>query len=51
MPTGLYESDALLWSELQAGVLRRPAGGERLTAEIDRPYVIEEFTGRRAGQG
>lgn len=43
MPDGLYERDALLWSEQQAELLRRAAGGERLNASIDWPNVIEEI--------
>ncbi len=42
MPDGLYERDALLWSEQQADLLRRTATGERLNASIDWPNVIEE---------
>ncbi len=43
MPDGLYERDALLWSEQQADLLRRAAAGERLNASIDWPNVIEEI--------
>ena len=42
MPDGLYERDALAWSEQQAGLLRRLAAGERLNAPVDWPHVIEE---------
>lgn len=42
MPDGLYERDALLWSEQQAGLLRRLAAGERLNDAVDWPNVIEE---------
>ena len=41
MPDGLYERDALLWSEQQAGLLRRLAAGERVDA-VDWPNLIEE---------
>ena len=43
MPDGLYERDALLWSEEQAGLLRRLAAGERLNGAIDWPNLIEEI--------
>ena len=43
MPDGLYQRDALLWSEQQADLLRRLAGGERLNAAVDWPNVIEEI--------
>ena len=42
MPDGLYERDALLWSEQQADLLQRLAAGERLNAPVDWPNVIEE---------
>ena len=42
MPDGLYERDVLLWSERQAGLLRRLADGERLNEAVDWPHLIEE---------
>jgi len=42
MPNGLYERDALAWSDRQAGLLRRIAAGERLNEAVDWPNVIEE---------
>jgi len=42
MPDGLYERDALAWSDRQAGLLRRIAAGERLNEAVDWPNVIEE---------
>ena len=42
MPDGLYERDALAWAEQQADLLRRLAAGERVTAAVDWPNVIEE---------
>ena len=42
MPVDIYE-DVLLWSEEQAGLLRRLAAGERVNAEIDWPALIEEI--------
>ena len=42
MPDGLYERDALAWSEHQAGLLRRLAAGERLNEAVDWANVIEE---------
>jgi hypothetical protein len=43
MPDGLYERDALLWSEQQSELLRRLARGERVNDDIDWPNVIEEL--------
>ncbi len=43
MPDGLYERDALLWSEQQASLLRRLAAGERVNDAVDWPNVIEEM--------
>ena len=43
MPDGLYERDALAWSERQADLLRRIAAGERLNEAVDWPNVIEEI--------
>ena len=43
MPDGLYERDALLWSEQQAGLLRRLAAGERVNDAMDWPNLIEEI--------
>ena len=42
MPDGLYERDALAWSEHQAALLRRLAAGERLNEAVDWINVIEE---------
>ncbi len=42
MPDGLYEHDALAWSEQQADLLRRLASGERLNEAVDWVHVIEE---------
>ena len=42
MPDGLYEHDALLWSERQVALLRRLAAGERVNDAVDWPRVIEE---------
>ena len=39
----LYESDILIWSEHQAELLRRLAGGERVNDRVDWPNVIEEI--------
>lgn len=43
MPDGLYERDALAWSEQQAGLLRRLAHGERVNDAVDWPNVVEEI--------
>ena len=42
MPDGLYERDALAWSDRQAGLLRRIAAGERLNEAVDWANVIED---------
>jgi len=42
MPDGLYECDALAWSDQQADLLRRIAAGERLNEAVDWANVIEE---------
>ncbi len=42
MPDDLYERDILEWSERQADLLRRVAGGERAN-HVDWPHVIEEI--------
>ena len=42
MSDDLYEHDLLLWSEHQAGLLRRVAAGERVNG-IDWDHVIEEI--------
>lgn len=42
MPDGLYERDALAWSERQAALLRRLAAGERVNDAVDWSNVIEE---------
>jgi hypothetical protein len=39
----LYDSDILIWSEQQAGLLRRLAAGERVNEQIDWENVIEEI--------
>jgi hypothetical protein len=40
----LYEDDILLWSEHQAGLLRRRAAGELINeAELDWPNIAEEI--------
>ena len=38
----LYDTDVLLWSEQQAALLRRIAGGERINDQVDWENVIEE---------
>jgi hypothetical protein len=38
----LYSDDVLLWSEQQAGLLRRLAAGERVNEQIDWQNLIEE---------
>jgi len=43
MPDGLYETDALAWSEKQADLLRRHSGGELLNEAVDWPNIIEEI--------
>lgn len=43
MVDGLYELDALAWTEQQAGLLRRLAAGERVNDAVDWPNVIEEI--------
>ena len=43
MPDGLYELDALAWTEQQADLLRRLAAGERVNDAVDWPNVIEEI--------
>jgi hypothetical protein len=42
MPDSLYDTDILAWSEHQADLLRRLAGGERLNETIDWENLIEE---------
>ncbi len=42
MGTPLYDEDILLWSEQQAGLLRRLARGERVNDAVDWENVIEE---------
>lgn len=42
MPDGLYERDALAWSERQADLLRRLAAGERVNEMVDWPNLIDE---------
>ena len=48
MPDGMYDRDALAWSEQQADLLERLAAGERVNAKVDWPNVIEEV--RDVGQ-
>ncbi len=43
MVDGLYELDALAWTEQQAGLVRRLAAGERVNDAVDWPDVIEEI--------
>ena len=43
MPSDLYETDALAWSDQQAALLRRLAAGEGINAAVDWPHVIEEL--------
>ena len=43
MPDGLYDHDILVWSEQQAGLLRRLEAGERLNGALDWPNLIEEI--------
>ena len=43
MPGGLYEHDALAWSEQQTALLRRLATGERVNDAVDWPNVLEEL--------
>jgi hypothetical protein len=43
MPDDLYDRDCLIWSEQQAGLLRRLADGERVNDAIDWANVIEEI--------
>jgi len=38
----LYDDDILMWSEKQAALLRRVAGGERINDQVDWENVIEE---------
>jgi hypothetical protein len=42
MPDDLYDRDILAWSERQAQLLRRVAGGERLN-DVDWTHVVEEI--------
>jgi hypothetical protein len=39
----VYETDIVAWSEGQASLLRRLAGGEHVNDQIDWPNVIEEI--------
>lgn len=43
MPDGLYERDALAWSDQQAALLRRIAAGERVNGSVDWANIIEEI--------
>ena len=45
MPDGLYDCDALTWSDQQAELLRRLAAGERVNDQLDWPNIIEEIEG------
>lgn len=38
----LYDADVVTWSERQAALLRRIAGGERVNDQVDWANVIEE---------
>lgn len=38
-----YDSDLLTWSERQAALLRRVAGGERINDQVDWEHVVEEI--------
>jgi hypothetical protein len=42
MPDNLYDRDVLAWSEHQATLLRRVAGGEKVN-DIDWTHVVEEI--------
>ena len=42
MPDGLYEHDALAWSDRQSALLRRLAAGEGVNEAVDWHNVIEE---------
>jgi len=39
----LYDTDAALWSDQQAALLRRMANGERVNDQVDWENVIEEI--------
>ena len=39
----LYDTDFVLWSERQAGLLRRIANGEHINDQVDWANVIEEI--------
>ena len=39
----LYETDVVTWSERQAALLRRIAGGERINDQVDWENVVEEI--------
>lgn len=41
--SGLYDTDILTWSEQQAALLRRLAGGERVNDQVDWENVVEEI--------
>jgi Domain of unknown function DUF29 len=41
--SNLYDSDILVWSEYQTGLLRRLAAGERVNDQIDWENVVEEI--------
>jgi len=43
----LYDTDAALWSDQQAALLRRMANGERVNDQVDCENVIEEIAGVR----
>ena len=43
MSGDLYDTDILIWSEQQAGLLRRLAAGEQINEQIDWTNVIEEI--------
>jgi len=39
----LYGDDIRLWSERQAGLLRRLAAGEAVSEQVDWPHVVDEI--------
>ena len=45
MSTDLYSEDFVLWSDRQAQLLRRVAGGEQVNDRVDWTNIIEEIEG------
>jgi Domain of unknown function DUF29 len=45
MSTDLYNEDFVLWSDRQAQLLRRVAGGEQVNDRVDWTNIIEEIEG------